>query len=67
MDRAMAIDTVSGKPSGMETIKITTAVMAILPISRSVSFENKSLSSKRMSPTKKIVWVTTLRMQASSE
>jgi hypothetical protein len=38
-----------------------------LPISRSVSFENKSLSSKRMSPTKKIVWVTTLRMQASSE
>lgn len=30
----------SGNPSGMATIKITTAIMAILPIFKSVSFEN---------------------------
>ena len=45
MDKAMAIDTASGKPSGMATMRITTAVMKHFPTARRVSFEKKSCSS----------------------
>lgn len=37
MDRAIAIETARGRPSGIATIKRTTAIMTTLPILRRVS------------------------------
>ena len=67
MERAMAIETASGRPSGIDTIKITTAIMAIFPSSNRVAFENSTRSLKKIRPSKKVQWVATLRIQATKE
>ena len=49
IERAMAIDTARGRPSGIATISIQTAMITIFEILRTVSFESKLIyPSKRM-------------------
>ena len=44
-DRAMAIDTETGSPSGIATINNTTDIIAELPIYKSIELENIPLFS----------------------
>jgi len=65
IDIAIAIETATGRPSGIDTIKITTPIMAILLIFNKVSFSNKLRSSlKQMRKNKKIACVIILHMKA---
>ena len=48
MDIAIARETASGRPSGIETIKMTTPMIAILPHLNRVSLEKRSSSSLKM-------------------
>lgn len=60
VDRAMEIEMVSGRPSGMTTIINTMATMSMRQISRTVAAESSTLSSViTMSPRRKIEWLKT--------
>ena len=68
MERAIAIEIARGRPSGMDTIKITTAIIVILPNVRSVSFENSDDSlHDKMRSMANIPCVTMLIKQAPQE
>ena len=64
----MAIEIASGRPSGMDTMRITTAMIAIFPRFKSVSFEKREFSElSMMSMSVKIACVITLKMQTANE
>lgn len=65
MDRAIAIETASGSPSGIATIIKTTAMIPIFNNSRRNSFEKKVLSVIITQMTWKIKWVITLKIVAN--
>jgi hypothetical protein len=68
IERAIAIEIASGKPSGIETIRITTAMIAIFPKFKSVSFEKiSSLLLAKIKMKTKTECVKTLIMQAANE
>lgn len=52
IDIAIAIDTASGSPSGIDTIKMTTAIIPILAHLNKVAFDRKVRSSfRKIRPT----------------
>ena len=62
MERAMAMETASGSPSGIATIKITTAVMNTLPTLRIVALEKiDKLSLKQIKSNENKRLVTKMR------
>ena len=62
IERAIAMDITKGKPSGIETISRTTAVITIFSRRRIESFETKSTwESNMMRNAKKMRLVTILR------
>ena len=68
IERAIAIEIASGRPSGIETIRITTAMIAILPNYKRVSFEKaSSLLLAKIKMKTKMECVKTLKMQAANE
>lgn len=54
MERAIAMDTASGSPSGIATMMRTTAMIPILRTASSDSFEKSALSVKMMTMSWKI-------------
>jgi hypothetical protein len=65
IESAIAIETHRGSPSGMATIMITTAIIAILPSPSIVLLPNKFYSEVRITPVINISYVTTLKNVAN--
>ena len=65
MDKAIAMDTASGRPSGIATIISTTAIIPIYKMDKRVSLENNVFSVNRVQIKVKSKWENTLRIVAA--